>query len=104
MWRADETELLPGASIGTAVLSEAPKLSDEWWQAFNASLEALAAQHTRRVATPDTVTMTQTLVSESIRSAFSGDFDTTVERWAPGARGPELGQHDRADFPVRPAS
>ncbi len=83
MWRADETGLLPGRPIGTAVLSEAPELSDDWWQAFNASLDALAAQTTRRIATPDTISITQALVTESIRGAFSGGFDTTVERWAP---------------------
>jgi hypothetical protein len=83
MWRADETDLLPGAPVGTAVVCEAPKLTDEWWQAFNASLDSLAVQHTRRVATPDTVTITQALVTESIRTAFSSDFDTTVERWVP---------------------
>ncbi|GAA4902570.1 hypothetical protein GCM10023237_22390 [Streptomyces coeruleoprunus] len=83
MWRADETELLSGTPIGTAVLSEDPKLPDEWWRAFNTSLDALAAQDTRRVATPDTLTITQALVTESIRDAFAGDFDTTVERWVP---------------------
>ncbi len=83
MWRADETELLPGAPVGTAVLSEAPELPDEWWEALNASLNALAAQSTTRVATPDTVTVTQALVTESIRSVFPDDFDTTVKRWVP---------------------
>jgi hypothetical protein len=83
MWRADETELLSGTPIGTAVLSEDPKLPDEWWKAFNTSLDALAAQDTRRVATPDTLTLTQALVTESVRDAFAGDFDTTVERWVP---------------------
>ncbi|MDX2936919.1 hypothetical protein [Streptomyces ipomoeae] len=83
MWRADETELLPGTPVGSAVLSVAPELPDEWWDALNASLDALAAQDTRRVATPDTVTITQALVTESIRGVFSGDFDTTVERWVP---------------------
>ncbi|MFE7439337.1 hypothetical protein ACFU7X_02545 [Streptomyces chartreusis] len=83
MWRADETELLPGAPVGTAVLSEAPELPDEWWQALNASLDALAAQSTRRVATPDTVTITQSLVTECIRGVFPAGFDTTVERWVP---------------------
>ncbi|MYT31785.1 MULTISPECIES: hypothetical protein [unclassified Streptomyces] len=83
MWRADETELLPGAPIGTAVLSEDPGLPDEWWQAFNSSMDALAAHETQRVATPDTDTVTQALVTESIRSVFSSDFDTTVERWVP---------------------
>jgi hypothetical protein len=83
MWRADETELLPGAPIGTAVLSGAPTLPDQWWEALSTSLDALAAQDTRRVATPDTVTITQALVTESIRGVFSGDFDTTIERWVP---------------------
>ncbi|MEU6090567.1 hypothetical protein ABZ865_27920 [Streptomyces sp. NPDC047085] len=83
MWRADETGLLPGTPVGTAVLSEAPVLPAEWWQGLNASLDALAAQNTKRVATPDTVTITQALVTKSIRSVFSDGFDTTVERWVP---------------------
>lgn len=83
MWRADETELLPDKPIGSAVLSEGPRLSDEWWQAFNSSMDALADQETKRVATPDTETITQALVTESIRGVFSEDFDTTVERWMP---------------------
>ncbi|MET9814139.1 hypothetical protein ABZ322_09520 [Streptomyces sp. NPDC006129] len=82
-WRADETDLLPAAPVGTAVLSAAPELPDEWWNALNASLDALAVQHTRRVATPDTVTITQALVTESVRSVFSADFDTAVDRWVP---------------------
>lgn len=83
MWRADETGLLPGPPIGTAVLSEDPKLTDEWWQGFNASIDALMAQDTTRLATPDTETITQALITESIHSAFSDDVDTTVERWVP---------------------
>lgn len=83
MWRADETELLPGSPIGTAVLSEDPGLSDEWWRAFNSSMDALAGQMTNRVATPDTEAITQMLVTESIRGVFPGDFDTTVGHWVP---------------------
>ncbi|WP_324789829.1 hypothetical protein [Streptomyces sp. H51] len=83
MWRADETELLPGNPVGSAVVSEAPELPDDWWDALNASLDALAAQDTGRVATPDTVTITQALVTESIRGVFADDFDTSVERWVP---------------------
>lgn len=83
MWRADETALLSGAPIGTAVVGTAPVLPDEWWEALNASLDALAAHCTMRVATADTVTVTQALVTESIRGVFYGDFDTTVERWVP---------------------
>lgn len=83
MWRADETELLPGAPIGTAILGEDPQLSDAWWKAFTTSMDALATQETRRIATPDTVTITQALVTESIRSTFSDGFDTTIEHWVP---------------------
>ncbi|MEV3908661.1 hypothetical protein [Streptomyces canus] len=83
MWRADETELLPGAPVGNAILSEDPELPDDWWPALNASLDALAAQQTRRVATPDTETITQAFVNETIRGVFSDDFDTTIERWVP---------------------
>jgi hypothetical protein len=83
LWRADETALLPGAPIGAAVLSAAPGLPDEWWEALNASLDALPAQDTGRIATPDTVTITQSLVTETIRGVFSADFDTTAERWVP---------------------
>ncbi|MEU6666248.1 hypothetical protein [Streptomyces sp. NPDC046727] len=83
MWRADETELLPGRPVGTAVPGDDPRLPDEWWQALNASLDALTSQETRRVATPDTVTITQDHVTESIRSVFRDDFDTTVEHWLP---------------------
>ncbi|MFE5858553.1 hypothetical protein ACFQ61_35715 [Streptomyces sp. NPDC056500] len=83
MWRADETDLLPGTPIGTAVLAEEPMLSEEWWRAFGDSLDALARNTTRRVATPDTVTITQELVSESIRGVFPKVIDTTVERWVP---------------------
>ncbi|MGW2007020.1 hypothetical protein [Streptomyces nigrescens] len=84
MWRVDETDLLPSAPIGNAILSEDPKLRDTWWQAFNASLDSLAEQDTSRVATPDTVTITQALVTEAIRSISpSHDFDTTVQSWVP---------------------
>ncbi|MEW2622725.1 hypothetical protein [Streptomyces sp. NPDC048106] len=83
MWRADETEILPGNPIGTAVLSEDPKLPDEWWRAFNSSLDALAAQSTSRVASPDTESVTQALVTEAIHSAFPRSFDTTIEQWVP---------------------
>ncbi len=83
MWRADETDLLPGAPIGTAVLAEEPTLSEEWWWAFGVSLDALARNTTGRVATPDTVTITRELVGESIRGVFPEVIDTTVERWVP---------------------
>ncbi|OIK28077.1 hypothetical protein [Streptomyces malaysiense] len=83
MWRADETDLLPAAPVGNAILSKAPELSVEWWDRLNASLDALAEHQTRRVATPDTETITQASVTEAIQAVFPGDFDTTVQRWVP---------------------
>lgn len=83
MWRADETDLLPARPVGNAVLSEDPEIPNEWWAGLNASLGALAAHQTGRVATPDTDTITQASVTESIRAVFSGDFETTVQRWVP---------------------
>lgn len=83
MWRADETSLLPGAPVGSAVLSDGPDLPEEWWSGLNASLDALTGHKTGRVATPDTEAITQDLVTTSIRGVFSDDFDTTVRRWAP---------------------
>ncbi|WP_406108349.1 hypothetical protein OG698_37560 [Streptomyces sp. NBC_01003] len=82
MWRGDETELLPGAPVGSAVVAEDPRLSEEWWAALNASLDALAAQHTNRIATPDTETLTQELVTETVHSVFPG-VDTAVGEWRP---------------------
>ncbi|MEJ8652791.1 hypothetical protein WKI65_33195 [Streptomyces sp. MS1.AVA.3] len=82
MWRADETELLPGAPVGSAVVADDPRLSKEWWAAMNASMDALAAQHTNRIATPDTETLTQELVTGTIHSVFPG-VDTAVVEWRP---------------------
>ncbi|GAA2255058.1 hypothetical protein GCM10010430_43520 [Kitasatospora cystarginea] len=83
MWRADETGLLPGKPVGTSVLATDPRLPDTWWQALNSSLDALASHHTTRIATPDTVAITQAGVSEAIRTAFPGNFDTDITHWVP---------------------
>lgn len=80
MWRADETELLPAEPVGPdAVLT----LSDEWWEALNVSLDALAVQQTTRVATPDTVAITQVGVTEAIRETFPSVSDTAITEWSP---------------------
>lgn len=80
MWRADETELLPGEPVGPDSVSVLP---EEWWEALNRSLDALAEQRTTRVATPDTVAITQAGVTSVIRETFTEVPDTTVEDWAP---------------------
>lgn len=82
MWRADETELLTGAPVGNAVVAENPQLSEEWWATLNASMNALAMQRTNRIATPDTETLTQKLVTGTIQGVFPG-VDTAVVEWRP---------------------
>ncbi|MFJ4338499.1 hypothetical protein [Streptomyces sp. NPDC088915] len=82
IWRADETELLPGAPVGNAVVTKEPQLAEEWWASLNASLNALATQQTSRIATPDTETLTQELVTATIHSVFPG-VDTALGEWCP---------------------
>lgn len=110
MWRADETDLLPSAPVGSSVLAAEPALPDDWWQALNTSLDALVEQHTRRVATPDTVMITQSRVAQAIRRFLPGDVDTTVQRWLPAhadlnwanVTGPEFCLFDWEDWGVAP--
>ncbi|MFI8447684.1 hypothetical protein [Streptomyces erythrochromogenes] len=84
MWRADELELIPSPSVGKgALMLEDPGLPDEWWGALNASLDALASQQTPRIATPDTVTITQEQVTQTLGAVFPGVADTRIERWVP---------------------
>ncbi|GCD99893.1 hypothetical protein EHYA_07615 [Embleya hyalina] len=84
MWRADETELVAAEPVKSGGrLSVDPKLSDAWWATLNASLDSLAAQETTRVATPDTVTITQVGVTSTIGKAFGDHIDTTVDEWIP---------------------
>ncbi|GAA2693747.1 hypothetical protein GCM10009864_80630 [Streptomyces lunalinharesii] len=64
------------------MVAEDPQLTEQWWASLNASLEALAAQHTNRIATPDTETLTQELITGTIHSVFPG-VDTAVADWCP---------------------
>ncbi|MFB7473727.1 hypothetical protein [Kitasatospora sp. NPDC056184] len=82
MWRADETRLLPSEPVGPAVVVDVPELSPVWWAQLNASLDSLARQRTNRIATPDTETITQDLVTRTIRQVFP-HVDTTVDEWHP---------------------
>lgn len=84
MWRADETDLLPGEPVKPCgVLTEDPGLPGEWWVGLNASLDALAGAHTTRVATLDTVEITQAHVDEVIQAAFPAALDTLIGQWTP---------------------
>ncbi|PZT72950.1 hypothetical protein DNK56_03430 [Streptomyces sp. AC1-42W] len=84
LWRADETELVNDPPVGQAALViEDPQLPDTWWDGLNASLDALATQHTPRIATPDTESITQDLVEVTIRSVFPEVSDLVVSEWTP---------------------
>ncbi|MEU9413002.1 hypothetical protein AB0E08_45895 [Streptomyces sp. NPDC048281] len=84
MWRADEMELINAAPVGQAALVlEDPRLPESWWSALNRSLDALAAQTAPRIATPDTETITQELVTATLGKVFPTITDTTVEEWQP---------------------
>ncbi|MEV3856998.1 hypothetical protein AB0J38_22040 [Streptomyces sp. NPDC050095] len=83
LWRADETELVNDPPVGPAALViEAPRLPEAWWEGLNASLDALAVQYTPRRATPDTESITQDLVEAVIRPVFPEVVDLTVDEWA----------------------
>ncbi|MGF1425525.1 hypothetical protein [Kitasatospora sp. LaBMicrA B282] len=110
IWRADETSLIPGSPVGTAVLAADPDLPDDWWNALNTSLDALAVQTTSRTATPDTELITQQLVDQRIRAAFPAAVNTAVASWSAAhadlnwanATGPELCLFDWEDWGMAP--
>ncbi|WP_215545130.1 phosphotransferase [Amycolatopsis sp. CA-230715] len=65
-------------------MSDTVSFPDSWWATLNSSLDALARQHTMRVATPDTEAMSQALASREIERAFPGRVDTTIDdQWVP---------------------
>ncbi|MFE1252006.1 hypothetical protein [Streptomyces sp. NPDC058735] len=110
MWRADEMVLVTAPLVGQAALViEDPQLLDGWWAALNASLDALAAQRTHRIATPDTETATQELVTGTIRAVFP-EVDATVDEWTPAhadltwanVTGPEFCVLDWEDWGMAP--
>ncbi|WP_404959534.1 hypothetical protein [Streptomyces sp. 147326] len=111
MWRADELELIASPSIAKgALVLEEPALPHAWWKALNASLDALAAQRTPRIATPDTMTITQEQVSRTLGEVFPGVTDTRIERWVPAhadltwanVMGPEFFIIDWEDWGMAP--
>ncbi|KPI25167.1 hypothetical protein OV320_8372 [Actinobacteria bacterium OV320] len=111
MWRADEMELVNAAPVGQAALViEDPRLQDAWWSALSASLDALATQSAPRVATPDTETITQELVTRTLGEVFPEVTDTTLEEWRPAhadltwanVTGPEFCMIDWEDWGMAP--
>jgi hypothetical protein len=83
MWRADETELVAAAPVKSGGrLTVDPMLPDAWWTTLNTSLNSLAVQETTRVATPDTMTITQDGVRRTICETFGLSIGT-VDEWVP---------------------
>ena len=64
-------------------LRVAPELTDGWWATLDGSLTALAEHATTRVATPDTVAITQEHLTGALTTAFPelSVADATVEEW-----------------------
>lgn len=82
LWRVDETELVTAPPIKPGgVLSVDPGLTQGWWMTLGASLGALAAQATTRVATPNTVPISQERVTATIEGVFPGRVETIVTEW-----------------------
>ncbi|MFF4429781.1 hypothetical protein ACFYZ4_11515 [Streptomyces sp. NPDC001513] len=111
MWRGDEMELLASPSVAKgALVLEDPALPDTWWAALNASLDALADQQTPRIATPDTVTVTQEQVTQALGEVFPAVADTRIERWTSAhadltwanVMGPEFSIIDWEDWGMAP--
>lgn len=86
-WRADETEFVAGASSVRAggTIQADPGLSERWWATLRASLAALAAHRTDRVAKMDTATATpdylRALVEQAVADAGRAQVDTTIDEW-----------------------
>jgi len=82
VWRVDEIELLPAMPLrrGGPLLVD-PELPDDWWATLNRSLDALAATRTTRIASPDTVEVSQQHVEDVLGRAFRVNFDPTVTEW-----------------------
>ncbi len=104
-------ELITAAPVGKAALMiDDPKLPDGWWAALNASLDALADQPAPRVATPDTETIDQELVTATICTAFPEVTDTRVDEWRlahadltwANVMGPEFCMIDWEDWGMAP--
>ncbi|MFD0120201.1 hypothetical protein [Streptomyces virginiae] len=111
MWRADELELIASLPVGKgALVLEDPGLPDAWWEALTSSLDALASQQTPRIATPDTVTITQDEVTQTLKEVFPSIADTQISQWTPAhadltwanVMGPEFSIIDWEDWGMAP--
>lgn len=107
VWRADETALVEEPPVGRS--ASAVTLTDQWWTALAAALDALAAHRTTRIATPDCEPLSQERVNAVISKVFPG-IDTTIDEYATAhadlnwanVTGPELWIIDWEDWGTAP--
>jgi hypothetical protein len=82
MWRADETSHIAAPPVRSAgPITQAPDLDRAWWATLVSSLAALANHATTRIATPDTLPITQQRISETISAVYPDRIDTRVTTW-----------------------
>ncbi|MFE9239939.1 hypothetical protein [Streptomyces sp. NPDC007007] len=56
-------------------------MPESWWAGLNLSLDALAAQTTPHIATPDTESITQELVDTTIGPVFPDVSHLLIDEW-----------------------
>jgi hypothetical protein len=92
MWRADETDLVTASPIRVGpMLTVDPDLPDTWWDTLTASLSALAAHRTTRIAMQTMQPLTQEHLTATIGAVFP-DVDSTVDEWTTAHS--DLGWHN----------
>jgi hypothetical protein len=80
MWRADENQLVDASPVGRA--RSAALLPEDWWEQFDAAMDALGHSPTTRGATPDCEPITVERVMATIRAVYP-DAAVDVDEWAP---------------------
>jgi hypothetical protein len=86
LWQADETELITASPVRPGgILDTDPGLAEVWWATLGTSLRTLAAQATTRMATPQTVLISQERVTAAVERVFPGYVKTrTAHPGQPG--------------------
>jgi transcriptional regulator with XRE-family HTH domain len=83
VWRADEIEFVREPPVGAApVLGGDPRLSTEWWKAWNSSMDALADARTTRIAVVRRQPVTAEYVAAVVEAVWPGRVQFRVSEWA----------------------
>jgi hypothetical protein len=90
LWRADDTQLIDQTPVGRA--ANARHLPDDWWEPFNAAMDALTEHRTSRLATPDCVPISAERVEAAIGKVFPECAGLDVEEWSTAHADPWAGR------------